>query len=141
MVIFFISIEIRILVRNQIIVGIKDRPTSALVNFYPFGFGGVVFPIMTESIDRAGLVTYTAGFGSVVGAGRSLSLLPAVIASRRNHFGLRFAAPSALAMISANTSITAGRLGRYSSVVPAVTESINSMGFRIPTTRTHSLQI
>ena len=139
MVIFFISIEIRILVRNQIIVGIKDRPTSALVNFYPFGFGGVVFPIMTESIDRAGLVTYTAGFGSVVGAGRSLSLFPAMIASRRNHFGLRLAATSALAMIGTNTSITAGRLGRYRSVVPFVTKSRCITSFSLSTPRTASL--
>ena len=139
MIVFFISVPIYILVGNPLTISVEDRPTGALVDFYPFGFGGVVFPIMTESIDRSGLVTYTASFSSAVGAGRSLSLFPAVIASRRNHFGLRLAASSALAMISANTSITAGRLCRYSSVVPVVTKSINSTGFSLSTPRTASL--
>ena len=139
MIVFFISIKITVKMGFPISNRIESCTTITCVYIHGFGFGGVVFPIMTESIDRAGLVTYTAGFGSVVGAGRSLSLLPAVIASRRNHFGLRLAATSALAMVGANTSITAGRLGRYSSVVPVVTKSRCITSFSLPTPRTASL--
>ena len=138
-IVFLCSIKVAVKMGFPIRDRIESCTAITCIYIHGFGLRRMVFPIMTESIDRAGLVAYAAGFGSVVGAGRSLSLLPAVIASRGNHFGLRLAATSALAMIGANTITTAGRLGCYSSVVPVVTESINSTGFSRSATGTHSL--